>query len=66
MVLYKDRSAYIKLVYWGMAGCGKTTILEILYKITKEQKKDVIPVEDLRKIEKANRASLYFDSGLFQ
>jgi mutual gliding-motility protein MglA len=66
MVLYKDGSVYIKLVYWGMAGCGKTTILETLYKITKEKKKDIIPVEDLRKIEKASGATLYFDSGLFQ
>lgn len=66
MVLYKEGNAYIKIVYWGMAGCGKTTILKTLYKITKEKKKDIVPVEELRKIEKANGATLYFDSGLFQ
>lgn len=66
MVFYKDGSVYIKIVYWGMAGSGKTTILETLYKITKEKNKDIVPVEDLRKIEKASGATLYFDSGLFQ
>jgi len=66
VVLYKDGSVYIKIVYWGMAGSGKTTILETLYKITKEKNKDIVPVEDLRKIEKASGATLYFDSGLFQ
>jgi len=49
-----------------MAGSGKTTILETLYKITKESKKDIEPVEDLKKIEKASGATLYFDRGLFQ
>jgi len=66
MVLTKDGSVYIKIVYWGMAGSGKTTILETLYKITKESKKDIEPVEDLKKIEKASGATLYFDRGLFQ
>ena len=36
------------------------------YKITKESKKDIEPVEDLKKIEKASGATLYFDRGLFQ
>jgi len=66
VVLTKDGSVYIKIVYWGMAGSGKTTILETLYKITKESKKDIEPVEDLKKIEKASGATLYFDRGLFQ
>jgi len=66
VVLTKDGSLYIKIVYWGMAGSGKTTILETLYKITKESKKDIEPVEDLKKIEKASGARLYFDRGLFQ
>ena len=49
-----------------MAGSGKTTILETLHKITKESEKDIKPVEDLKKIEKASGATLYFDRGLFQ
>jgi small GTP-binding protein len=66
VVLTKDGSVYIKIVYWGMVGSGKTTILETLYKITKESKKDIEPVEDLKKIEKASGATLHFDRGLFQ
>ena len=66
VVLKKNGSIYIKIVYWGMATAGKTTILETLYKITKESKKDIEPVEDLKKIEKASGATLYFDRGLFQ
>ena len=66
VVLTKNGSIYIKIVYWGMASAGKTTILETLYKITKESKKDIEPVEDLKKIEKASGATLYFDRGLFQ
>jgi len=42
-----------------MAGSGKTTILETLYKITKESKKDIEPVEDLKKIEKATGANCF-------
>ena len=41
MVLYKDGKVYLKLVYWGMGGSGKTTILKTLYKLTKETKKEI-------------------------
>ena len=66
MVLYKDGKVYLKIVYWGMGGSGKTTILKTLYRITKEKKKDIVPIGDLQMIEKANGATLYFDRGLFQ
>ena len=49
-----------------MGGSGKTTILKTLYKITKETKKDIIPIGELQIIEKAGGATLYFDRGLFQ
>jgi len=66
MVLYKDGKVYLKIVYWGMGGSGKTTILKTLYKITKESKKDIIPIGELQIIEKDSGATLYFDRGLFQ
>jgi GTPase SAR1 family protein len=49
-----------------MAGSGKTTILETLYKLTKDGKKEIIPVSDLQKIDRASGATLYFDRGIFQ
>jgi len=65
MVLYRDGKVYLKVVYWGMGGSGKTTILKTLYKITKESKKDIVPIAELQIIEKASGATLYFDRGLF-
>ena len=66
MVQYKDGNIYLKLVYYGMAGSGKTTILETLYKLSKDGKKEIIPVRDLQKIARTSGATLYFDRGLFQ
>ena len=61
-----DGKVYLKILYWGMAGSGKTTILDTLYKITKEQKKDIIPTGNLTKIAMASGATMYFDRGIFQ
>ncbi|GAG92731.1 unnamed protein product, partial [marine sediment metagenome] len=66
MVLYKDGKVYLKIVYWGMGASGKTTILKTLYRITKETKKDIVPIGELQIIENENGATLYFDRGLFQ
>ena len=66
MVQYKDGNIFLKIVYYGMAGSGKTTILETLYKLSKDGKKEIIPVRDLQKIARTSGATLYFDRGLFQ
>ena len=66
MVLYKDGKIYLKIVYWGMGASGKTTILKTLFRITKESKKEIIPIGELQIIEKDSGATLYFDRGLFQ
>ncbi|MFX1345738.1 MAG: ADP-ribosylation factor-like protein [Promethearchaeota archaeon] len=66
MVQYKDGNIFFKIVYYGMAGSGKTTILETLYNITKKGKKELIPVVELQKIDKTSGATLYFDRGIFQ
>ena len=66
MVQYKDGNIYLKIVYYGMAGSGKTTILETFHKLTKDGKKEIIPVSDLQKIDRASGATLYFDRGIFQ
>ncbi len=66
MVQYKDDEIYFKILYYGMAGSGKTTILETLYKLTKDGKKEIIPIRDLQKIDRESGATLYFDRGIFQ
>ncbi|MFW9820726.1 MAG: ADP-ribosylation factor-like protein, partial [Candidatus Thorarchaeota archaeon] len=66
MVQYKEDGIFFKILYYGMAGSGKTTILETLYKLTKDGKKEIIPVSDLQKVDRASGATLYFDRGIFQ
>ena len=66
MVQYKDGNIFLKIVYYGMAGSGKTTILETLYKLTKDGKKEIIPVSELQKIDRESGHTLYFDRGIFQ
>jgi len=66
MVQYIDGNTYFKILYYGMAGSGKTTILETLYKLTKEGNREIIPVSDLQKIDRTSGATLYFDRGIFQ
>ena len=61
-----NNKAYIKILYWGMAGSGKTTIVDTLYRLTKENEKDLVPIGDLTKISRASGATLYFDRGTFQ
>ena len=61
-----DHKVFIKLLYWGMAGSGKTTIVDTLYKLTREQKKDIEPKGELTKISMASGSTLYFDRGIFQ
>jgi len=66
MVLVKNGKIYIKILYFGMYASGKTTILDTLFKLTKEQKKDIVPVGNLTKIGRSSGSTLYFDRGLFQ
>ena len=64
--LTEDNRAHIKILYWGMASLGKTTIVDTLYRLTKEDEKDIKPVGNLTKISTASGATLYFDRGTFQ
>lgn len=66
MVQYKDGNIYLKIVYYGMGGSGKTTILKTLYQLTKNGKREIVPVSDLQQIDKESGATLYFDRGIFQ
>jgi len=61
-----DHKVYIKILYWGMAGSGKTTALKTLYWLTKEQKKDIVPVSELINYENNRGATLYYDRCTFQ
>ena len=56
----------VKILYWGMGGSGKTTIVDTIHKLTQEQELDIKPTGDLTKIQKASGATLYFDRGIFQ
>jgi hypothetical protein len=49
-----------------MYASGKTTILDTLYKLTNTKRKDIVPIENLTKIESSSGSTLYFDKGLFQ
>jgi signal recognition particle receptor subunit beta len=60
-----DNKIHIKILYWGIAGCGKTTAVDTLYRMTKEQDKGIEPVGNLTKISSASGATLYFDRGIF-
>ena len=60
-----DNKIHIKILYWGIAGSGKTTIVDTLYRMTKEQDKGIEPVGNLTKISSASGATLYFDRGIF-
>ncbi len=62
----QDHKVYIKILYWGMGGSGKTTIVDTLYRLTKEEKTDIKPTEELTKIQMASGSTLYFDRGIFQ
>jgi GTPase SAR1 family protein len=66
MVQYKNGNICLKIVYYGMGGSGKTTILNTLYQLTKDGKKDIVPVSDLQKIDRKSGTTLYFDRGIFQ
>ena len=61
-----DHKVYIKLLYWGMGGSGKTTIVDTLYRLTQEQQIDIEPTGNLTKIAMASGSTLYFDRGIFQ
>ena len=55
-----------KILYWGMGGSGKTTIVDTIHKLTQEQELDITPTGELTKIQKESGATLYFDRGIFQ
>jgi signal recognition particle receptor subunit beta len=62
----EDHRVHIKILYWGMAASGKTTIVDTLYRMTKEQKMEIEPTGNLKKVDMASGSTLYFDRGIFQ
>ena len=55
-----EEKVFLKVIYWGMGGSGKTTILKTLYRLTKETKRDIVPAANL------TLNTHYFDWGKFQ
>ncbi len=66
--LTESNNVLIKILYWGMAGSGKTTAVDTLYRVTKEQSGSysIEPAGNLTKIAMASGSTLYFDRGVFQ
>ena len=62
----KNDEIYIKIVYWGPAGGGKTTCLDTFTKLVTEEQKEVIPQGDITKISMSSGSTLYFDRGIFR
>ncbi len=62
----KTDEIYIKIVYWGPAGGGKTTCLDTFAKLVTEEAKEVIPQGDITKIAMSSGSTLYFDRGIFR
>lgn len=63
----KTGEVFVKLLYWGCAGCGKTTAVDSLYRLCKEKYNDAVePTGTLTKIAMASGSTLYFDRGIFQ
>lgn len=54
-----------KIVYWGIGGSGKTTILKSLYKISKQKQTNIMPTSKITQIAKNNGSTLYFDRCFF-
>jgi GTPase SAR1 family protein len=65
MVFMESGNIYYKIVYWGMGGSGKTTIVDTLYKLPKEERSDIEPFGTIKKIARESGATLYFDKGSF-
>ncbi|UYP48366.1 hypothetical protein NEF87_004651 [Candidatus Lokiarchaeum ossiferum] len=56
-----------KIVFYGSAGTGKTTIIDTLHRKTLENPDyNLEPTGQVTKIAKASGATLYFDRGIFQ
>ena len=62
----KDLDVYINITVAGVLGSGKNKLIDILYRFTKEENKDIKPTGDLTKIEMASGKTLYLDKGIFQ
>ncbi len=63
----KTGEVYIKMLFWGPAGSGKTTAVDTLYRLSRERNNDEIePTGTLTKIAMASGSTLYFDRGIFQ
>ena len=57
----KTGEVYIKMLFWGPAGSGKTTAVDTLYRSSREKNNDEIePTGTLTKIAMASGSTLYF------
>jgi len=61
-----DGRIYVKILLWGITRSGKTEFVDILHRMTKEEKKDIKPITDLEKIQMSNGSTFYYDKGIFQ
>jgi GTPase SAR1 family protein len=69
MVRVTRDKVYLKIVFWGIQGAGKSTALDVLYNMAKESSKkhiDVRPTGELTRIPVDSEEGLFFDRGIFQ
>ncbi|MHA1728914.1 MAG: ADP-ribosylation factor-like protein [Promethearchaeota archaeon] len=57
---------FFKIVFWGCANSGKTTYVDTLWKICRDEQKEIISEGKLTKIDMAGGHTLYFDRGVFR
>jgi len=57
---------YFKLTFWGPSSGGKTTSVDMLYKLCKKDNTEIFPVSNFTKIEMSSGSTLFFDRGVFK
>ena len=62
----EENQVIFKILYWGMAGSGKTTALNTLYRFTQENETEILPKSPVKSVSKKDGATLYFDRAIFQ
>lgn len=61
-----DGRIYVKILLWGIIGSGKTEFVDILHRMTKEEKKDIKPITNFKKKQMSNGTTLNYDTDIFQ
>jgi signal recognition particle receptor subunit beta len=64
MVRSADHKVFIKILYWGIAGSGGTTIVDTLHRVSKKNT-EIKPYQSHWALGLYTGSTLYFDRGIF-